>query len=137
MMSEATVNACAADSGEAARLLTVGTFTGSSSFRTALMSPSSMLNSGACPFLFSVMLGAGELKLAGSGESVMTKVVPLPGNRVHRRIVLRDYGKRINMASSRVAMLATLSDCEILSAPVLAAGAPQWGRKLSAGSRHC
>src|SRR5271156_4475092 len=67
MMSEATVNACAADSGEAARLLTVGTFTGPSCFRTALMSPSSMLNSGACPFLFSMMLGADELKLAASG----------------------------------------------------------------------
>ncbi|KAI1962538.1 hypothetical protein LOZ58_002880 [Ophidiomyces ophidiicola] len=35
---------------------------------------------------------------------------PIP-NRVHRRVIVRDYGKRICMASSRVALLAALEGC--------------------------
>jgi hypothetical protein len=33
---------------------------------------------------------------------------PARPNRVHRRVILRDYGKNIHKASSRVAMLAAL-----------------------------
>ncbi|KAK7219394.1 hypothetical protein V2G26_007397 [Clonostachys chloroleuca] len=39
-----------------------------------------------------------------------TKVVSVP-NRVHRRVVLRDYGKAIHKASSRLALLTALEDC--------------------------
>jgi hypothetical protein len=39
-----------------------------------------------------------------------TKVVSVP-NRVHQRVGLRDYGKAIREASSRLALLAALEDC--------------------------
>ncbi|TWU73405.1 hypothetical protein ED733_003499 [Metarhizium rileyi] len=42
-----------------------------------------------------------------------TKENILPPNRVHRRIILRDYGKPIYKASSRVALLAALEGCII------------------------
>lgn len=40
-----------------------------------------------------------------------TKAASIPPNRVHRRIILRDYGKPIYKASSRSALLAALVGC--------------------------
>ncbi|KAK1624108.1 hypothetical protein BDP81DRAFT_464692 [Colletotrichum phormii] len=40
-----------------------------------------------------------------------TKATNMPPNRVHRRIILRDYGKPIYRASSRSALLAALVGC--------------------------
>ncbi|KID81451.1 serine/threonine-protein kinase Sgk2 [Metarhizium guizhouense ARSEF 977] len=40
-----------------------------------------------------------------------TKTSVQPPNRVHRRVILRDYGKPIYKASSRVALLAALEGC--------------------------
>ncbi|KAK1517378.1 hypothetical protein CABS01_16681, partial [Colletotrichum abscissum] len=40
-----------------------------------------------------------------------TKAVSIPPNRVHRRIILQDYGKPIYKASSRSALLAALVGC--------------------------
>ncbi|KAH6881086.1 serine/threonine-protein kinase Sgk2 [Thelonectria olida] len=37
--------------------------------------------------------------------------VDAPANRVHRRVILRDYGKPIYKASSRAALLAAMEDC--------------------------
>ncbi|CAI0652176.1 unnamed protein product [Colletotrichum noveboracense] len=40
-----------------------------------------------------------------------TKAASIPPNRVHRRIILRDYGKPIYKASSRSVLLAALVSC--------------------------
>ena len=45
-----------------------------------------------------------------SASRVQASVEALP-NRVHRRVILRDYGKPIYKASSRVALLAALESC--------------------------
>ncbi|CAG7999808.1 unnamed protein product [Penicillium nalgiovense] len=45
-----------------------------------------------------------------SASPTKASISPLP-NRVHRRIVLRDYGKPIYMASTRTALLAALEGC--------------------------
>ncbi|XP_044716529.1 kinase [Hirsutella rhossiliensis] len=49
-------------------------------------------------------------KRSGSTSPVKASVEALP-NRVHRRVILRDYGKPIYKASCRVALLATLEGC--------------------------
>ncbi|CAG7999365.1 unnamed protein product [Penicillium salamii] len=49
-------------------------------------------------------------KRSCSASSIKSFLNPLP-NRVHRRIVLRDYGKPIYKASSRSALLAALEGC--------------------------
>ncbi|OAA41678.1 serine/threonine-protein kinase Sgk2 [Metarhizium rileyi] len=57
-----------------------------------------------------------DLALPPSKRSCLaspTKEDILPPNRVHRRIILRDYGKPIYKASSRVALLAALEGCII------------------------
>ncbi|KJZ68575.1 hypothetical protein HIM_12037 [Hirsutella minnesotensis 3608] len=49
-------------------------------------------------------------KRSGSTSPVKASVEALP-NRVHRRVILRDYGKPIYNASSPVALLAALEGC--------------------------
>ncbi|KAI1157319.1 hypothetical protein F5B18DRAFT_666050 [Nemania serpens] len=49
-------------------------------------------------------------KRSRSGSASPTKHEPLP-NRIHRRIVLRDYGEPIYKASSRAALLGALEGC--------------------------
>ncbi|KAM4064203.1 hypothetical protein HRG_007198 [Hirsutella rhossiliensis] len=49
-------------------------------------------------------------KRSGSTSPVKASIEALP-NRIHRRVILRDYGKPIYNASSPVALLATLEGC--------------------------
>ncbi|KAF3762441.1 hypothetical protein M406DRAFT_263277 [Cryphonectria parasitica EP155] len=46
-----------------------------------------------------------------SCSSSPTKITSVLPNRIHRRIVIRDYGKPIYMASSRSALLSALEGC--------------------------
>ncbi|KAI0421007.1 hypothetical protein F5X98DRAFT_331176 [Xylaria grammica] len=53
---------------------------------------------------------SGSVSRSGSASPTKPNSQPLP-NRVHRRIILRDYGKPIYKASSRVALLKALEGC--------------------------
>ncbi|KAI0455166.1 hypothetical protein F5B21DRAFT_524084 [Xylaria acuta] len=55
-------------------------------------------------------LPLGKRSRSGSVSPTKPGGQPLP-NRVHRRIILRDYGKPIYKASSRVALLKALEGC--------------------------
>ncbi|PFH56712.1 hypothetical protein XA68_16116 [Ophiocordyceps unilateralis] len=59
---------------------------------------------------FSEIATLPPTKGSGSASPVKASVEALP-NRVHRRVILRDYGKPIYKASSRAALLAALEGC--------------------------
>ncbi len=56
------------------------------------------------------LLPPGKRPCSGSASPTKHDNEPLP-NRIHRRIVLRDYGEPIYKASSRAALLAALEGC--------------------------
>ncbi|KAI0399472.1 hypothetical protein F4802DRAFT_35874 [Xylaria palmicola] len=56
------------------------------------------------------LLPPGKRSRSGSASPTKHDTEPLP-NRIHRRIVLCDYGKPICKASSRAALLAALEGC--------------------------
>ncbi|KAI0113978.1 hypothetical protein GGR51DRAFT_505057 [Nemania sp. FL0031] len=55
-------------------------------------------------------LPPGKRSYSGSMSPIKLGIQPLP-NRIHRRIILRDYGKPIYEASSRVALLKAFEEC--------------------------
>lgn len=55
-------------------------------------------------------LPSGKRSRSGSASPTKLRRQPLP-NRVHRRIILHDYGKPIYKASSRIALLQAIEKC--------------------------
>ncbi|KAJ3569608.1 hypothetical protein NPX13_g6027 [Xylaria arbuscula] len=67
------------------------------------------------------LLPRGKRSRSGSASPTKHDNEPVP-NRIHRRIVLCDYGEPIYKASSRAALLAALEGCITGHEPLLKAG---------------